>query len=129
MQLIYTCQYSSDHLISWTSFLWMLSFFFNFVFVTVIYVIFLWGVMLLDLDRHPGLLNKGPDQHTLRMFKSSHTDPILRYQPHYIADNQPCSYGAVCAERIELISCPTTSSGYVTCYAMNAGRQSFNAWG
>ena len=28
MQLIYTCQYSSDHLISWTSFLWMLSCFF-----------------------------------------------------------------------------------------------------
>ena len=30
MQLIYTCQYSSDLLISWTSFLWMLSFLFSF---------------------------------------------------------------------------------------------------
>ena len=26
MQIFYTCQYSSNHLISWTSFLWMLSF-------------------------------------------------------------------------------------------------------
>ncbi len=28
MQLIYNCQYSSDHLLSWTSFLWTLSFLF-----------------------------------------------------------------------------------------------------
>ena len=28
LQLFYTCQYSSHHLISWTSFLWMLSFLF-----------------------------------------------------------------------------------------------------
>ncbi len=32
MQLIYTCQYSSDHLISWTSFLWMFLFFFSLYF-------------------------------------------------------------------------------------------------
>ncbi len=32
-QLIYTCQYSSYHLVSWTSFLWNLSFLFNVFFV------------------------------------------------------------------------------------------------
>ncbi len=32
LQLIYTCQYSSDLLISWTSFLWMLSFLFHVTF-------------------------------------------------------------------------------------------------
>ena len=29
MQLLYICQYSSNHLISWISFFWMLSFLFN----------------------------------------------------------------------------------------------------